>query len=135
MAAESAFEDLRRVADWFSTSPQRGSLQVERAVLRLGTMAIALLGRELRGEDGRRRDASRHLLEQLAGDVLCRARVVSELRSITDEVGEYTDLITLCQADRRIVEFAYTYPGTYMFHAHQNKFAERGWMAHFEVVP
>ncbi|TMQ02975.1 MAG: copper oxidase [Deltaproteobacteria bacterium] len=52
-----------------------------------------------------------------------------------DEVGEYTDIITLCQADRRIVEFAYEYPGTYMFHAHQNKFAERGWMAHFEVVP
>jgi FtsP/CotA-like multicopper oxidase with cupredoxin domain len=52
-----------------------------------------------------------------------------------DEVGDYTDIITLCQADRRIVEFAYKYPGTYMFHAHQNRFAERGWMAHFEVVP
>lgn len=51
-----------------------------------------------------------------------------------DEVGEYTDLITLCQADRRIVEFSYAFPGTYMFHAHQNRFAELGWMAHFEVT-
>jgi tetratricopeptide (TPR) repeat protein len=91
MVAETTFEDLRRLADWFSTSPQRGSLQVERAVQRLGTTAIALLGRELRSDDGRRRDASRHLLEQLAGDVLCRARVVSELRTITEETSTAGD--------------------------------------------
>ncbi|HVK85374.1 MAG TPA: tetratricopeptide repeat protein [Kofleriaceae bacterium] len=87
----SAFEDLRRIADWFTTSPQRGSLQIERTVQRLGTTAVALLGRELRGTDARRRTASRHLLELLAGDVMCRARVVSELRSITDETSTAGD--------------------------------------------
>lgn len=85
------FEDLRRVADWLSTSPQRGSLQIERAIQRLGTTAIPLLGRELRGTDARRRDASRHLLGLLADDVLCRARVVAELRAITDEASTAND--------------------------------------------
>jgi len=51
-----------------------------------------------------------------------------------DEPGEYTDIVTLCQADRRIIEFVYIEAGRYMFHAHQSKFAERGWMAHFDVV-
>lgn len=44
-----------------------------------------------------------------------------------------TDIVTLSQAERCIVEFAYRHPGTYMFHAHQNLFAELGWMGHFEV--
>jgi FtsP/CotA-like multicopper oxidase with cupredoxin domain len=51
-----------------------------------------------------------------------------------DENGDHTDIVTLCQADRRIIEFVYRHPGRYMFHAHQNKFAERGWMAHFDVA-
>jgi manganese oxidase len=51
----------------------------------------------------------------------------------SDELGERTDVVALCQADRRVIEFSYKYPGRYMFHAHQNKFAERGWMANFEV--
>jgi FtsP/CotA-like multicopper oxidase with cupredoxin domain len=47
---------------------------------------------------------------------------------------DYTDMITLAQAERCIVEFTYNLPGRYMFHAHQNAFAELGWMGHFEVV-
>jgi FtsP/CotA-like multicopper oxidase with cupredoxin domain len=46
---------------------------------------------------------------------------------------DYTDIVTLSQAERCIIEFAYTLPGIYMFHAHQNSFAELGWMGHFEV--
>jgi FtsP/CotA-like multicopper oxidase with cupredoxin domain len=45
----------------------------------------------------------------------------------------YTDVVTLCQAERCILEFSYKFPGVYMFHAHQNTFAERGWMGHFHV--
>jgi manganese oxidase len=45
-----------------------------------------------------------------------------------------TDLVTLCQAERCILEFSYKFPGTYMFHAHQNVFAELGWMGHFNVT-
>lgn len=51
------------------------------------------------------------------------------------EVPEYTDVVTLCQAERRIIEFSYRHPGTYMFHAHQNVFAEKGGMGHFQVNP
>lgn len=47
---------------------------------------------------------------------------------------DFTDMVTLCQAERCILEFSYKYPGLYMFHAHQNYFAENGWMGHFEVV-
>lgn len=47
--------------------------------------------------------------------------------------AEATDVVTLSQAERCIIEFAYRFPGTYMFHAHQNLFAELGWMGHFEV--
>lgn len=46
---------------------------------------------------------------------------------------DYTDMVTLSQAERCIVEFTYNLPGNYMFHAHQNTFAELGWMGHFNV--
>lgn len=80
--ADSVFADLRRLADWFSTSPQRSSLHVERMVQRLGVTAVPLLGRELGGDDGRRREAARTALATLAGDVLSRARVIDALRSL-----------------------------------------------------
>ncbi len=46
---------------------------------------------------------------------------------------DYTDVVTLSQAERCIVEFTYKFPGRFMFHAHQNTFAEMGWMGHFDV--
>ncbi len=48
---------------------------------------------------------------------------------------EITDTVMLCQGERCILEFSYKYPGKYLFHAHQNEFAERGWLGTFEVVP
>ena len=54
-------------------------------------------------------------------------------RTLRGEEEEYNDIVTLCQADRRILEFTYQAPGTYMFHAHMNTFAERGGMGHFQV--
>ena len=84
---ETVFGDLRRLADWFSTSPQRASVHIERVVDRLGQTAIPLLGRELRHSDARRREAARTALARLARDVLYRARVVGELRAVTEDLA------------------------------------------------
>lgn len=45
----------------------------------------------------------------------------------------YTDMITLSQTERGIMEFNYTYPGKYLFHAHKTEFAEKGWTGLFDV--
>ena len=47
----------------------------------------------------------------------------------------YTDVLTMGQAERAILEFTYPYPGRYLFHAHQNEFAELGWLGQFDVKP
>ena len=46
---------------------------------------------------------------------------------------EYTDIITMSQGERGILEFSYKYPGKYMFHAHKTEFAEKGWVGLFLV--
>src|ERR687897_2934205 len=46
---------------------------------------------------------------------------------------EYTDMVTMSQGERGILEFSYKYPGQYMFHAHKTEFAEKGWMGLFMV--
>ena len=46
---------------------------------------------------------------------------------------EYTDMVTMSQGERGILEFTYKYPGPYMFHAHKTEFAEKGWMGNFLV--
>ena len=52
----------------------------------------------------------------------------------TDETSDYTtDIVTLTQGDRGIMEFKYDFPGTYMFHAHQAEFTDLGWMGLFDV--
>jgi hypothetical protein len=81
---EAVFRDLRKLADWISTSPLRSALHIERVVKRLGTVAIPLLGRELRSVDPQRRDAARDALETLAmHDPAVRTRVTAELHAIT----------------------------------------------------
>ena len=45
-----------------------------------------------------------------------------------------TDVITMGTAERHILEFAYPFTGRYMFHPHQDVFAEMGCMGHFDVV-
>jgi FtsP/CotA-like multicopper oxidase with cupredoxin domain len=47
----------------------------------------------------------------------------------------FTDVVTLGQGERAILEFRYKFPGRYLFHAHQNEFAELGWLGQFEVKP
>jgi manganese oxidase len=46
---------------------------------------------------------------------------------------EYTDVVTMSQGERGILEFSYKYPGKYMFHAHKTEFAEKGWVGLFLV--
>jgi tetratricopeptide (TPR) repeat protein len=81
---EAVFRDLRKLADWFSTPPQRSSPHIERIVKRLGAVAIPLLGRELRSPEPRRREAARDGLETIAvHSPRARARVTAELHAIT----------------------------------------------------
>src|ERR671911_1990678 len=47
--------------------------------------------------------------------------------------SEYTDVVTMSQGERGILEFSYKYPGPYLFHAHKTEFAEKGWMGLFMV--
>ncbi len=52
----------------------------------------------------------------------------------TDTVpSTYTDMITLSQTERGIIEFEYEYPGKYLFHAHKVEFSEKGWVGIFLV--
>ena len=52
----------------------------------------------------------------------------------TDTVPSfYTDMITLSQTERGIMEFQYDYPGKYLFHAHKVEFSEKGWVGLFLV--
>jgi FtsP/CotA-like multicopper oxidase with cupredoxin domain len=46
---------------------------------------------------------------------------------------EFTDIISMGQAERHMIEFTYPEPGHFMFHAHQSEFVELGWMSAFQV--
>ncbi len=47
---------------------------------------------------------------------------------------EKTDMVTLAQAERAILEFRLPDRGRYMFHPHQARMAERGAMGWFAAV-
>lgn len=47
---------------------------------------------------------------------------------------EYTDTVMLCQGERHVLEMAFSYPGHYMFHAHQSELAELGWVGMFQAT-
>lgn len=50
----------------------------------------------------------------------------------TDTVPSfYTDMVTLSQTERGILEFEYDFPGRYLFHAHKVEFSEKGWSGLF----
>ncbi len=49
------------------------------------------------------------------------------------EPDDFTDIISMGQAERHMIEFTYQQPGRFMFHAHQTEFVELGWMSFFEV--
>ncbi|MCE2497618.1 MAG: multicopper oxidase domain-containing protein [Nitrosopumilaceae archaeon] len=45
----------------------------------------------------------------------------------------YTDMITLSQTERGIMEFTYEHTGKFLFHAHKVEFSEKGWVGVFLV--
>ena len=45
-----------------------------------------------------------------------------------------TDIVTLGEGDRGIIEMTATQPGSFMFHAHVAEFTDLGWMGMFHVV-
>jgi FtsP/CotA-like multicopper oxidase with cupredoxin domain len=47
---------------------------------------------------------------------------------------EYTDTVMLCQGERHVLEMTLSYPGSYMFHAHQSELAELGWVGMFQAT-
>jgi FtsP/CotA-like multicopper oxidase with cupredoxin domain len=49
------------------------------------------------------------------------------------EPSDYTDIVTMGQGERHILEFSFKFPGQYMFHAHQSEFSELGWLGIFEA--
>jgi manganese oxidase len=49
------------------------------------------------------------------------------------EPHDYTDLVTMGQGERHVLEFKLKFPGQYMFHAHQSEFSELGWLGIFDV--
>jgi manganese oxidase len=49
------------------------------------------------------------------------------------EPSDFTDTKVFGQGERGIMEFRYSFPGKFMFHAHVSEFAELGWMGLFEV--
>jgi len=49
------------------------------------------------------------------------------------EPSEFTDVVTMGQGERHVIEFSVKFPGQYMFHAHQSEFTELGWMGMFEA--
>jgi FtsP/CotA-like multicopper oxidase with cupredoxin domain len=50
-----------------------------------------------------------------------------------DSAKMYTDIVTLGQGDRGMLEFKYPYQGQFMFHAHINHFSDLGWIGFFSV--
>ena len=46
---------------------------------------------------------------------------------------EFTDVISMGQAERHMIEFTYNEPGHFMFHAHQTEFVQLGWLSAFQV--
>jgi FtsP/CotA-like multicopper oxidase with cupredoxin domain len=47
---------------------------------------------------------------------------------------EFTDTISMGQAERHMIEFTYDQPGNFIFHAHVTEFIDLGWLSAFEVV-
>jgi tetratricopeptide (TPR) repeat protein len=89
MGPESAFVDLRRLADWFASlasGSQRafspGAGLIERIVVRLGATSVPLLARELCSRDPKRREAARVALAQLATKTPAKPRVIEALHRI-----------------------------------------------------
>lgn len=108
----------------------------ENEIYALNTVAFAYANKPIQIEKGRLQRA--HLINITEFDPLnsihLHANFFHLYRTGTSLVpDEFTDIISMGQAERHMLEFTYDKPGHFMFHAHQSEFVELGWMSVFEV--
>ncbi|MBW2396184.1 MAG: multicopper oxidase domain-containing protein [Deltaproteobacteria bacterium] len=80
-----------------------------------------------------------YLLNMVSGDPVASFHLHAETFDVYRtgtrlEPDEHTDVVTLAQAERAIVEFRLPERGRYMFHPHQVHMAERGAMGWFSAI-
>jgi FtsP/CotA-like multicopper oxidase with cupredoxin domain len=109
----------------------------ENEVYAVNTVAFAYMVDPIRIEAGRLQRA--HVINITEFDPLNSIHIHANFfhlyrtgTSLTPD--DFTDTISMGQAERHMIEFTYREPGTFMFHAHQTEFVDLGWMSAFEVV-
>jgi len=108
----------------------------ENEVYALNTVGFAYMVRPIKIEKGRLQRA--HVINVTEFDPInsihIHANFFNLFRTGTKlEPDEFTDIISMGQAERHMLEFTYDQPGHFMFHAHQTEFVELGWLSAFEV--
>jgi FtsP/CotA-like multicopper oxidase with cupredoxin domain len=86
-------------------------------------------------ELGRDEQVRLFLVNAVEYDAVCSFHLHGNFFDVTGGAAPVKGVDTVClsQAERRVLEFSYKFTGVYMFHPHQNTFAERGAMGHFLV--
>ena len=108
----------------------------ENEIYALNTVAFAYMIDPIKLEVGRLQRA--HVINVTEFDPLnsihIHANFFNLFRTGTKLVpDEFTDIISMGQAERHMIEFTYDQPGHFMFHAHQTEFVQLGWLSAFEV--
>ena len=108
----------------------------ENEVYAINTVAFAYVNQPIEIEAGELQRA--HVVNVTEFDPLnsihLHANFFNLFRTGTSlEPHEFTDTISMGQAERHMIEFTYREPGRFMFHAHQTEFVDLGWMSFFDV--
>jgi FtsP/CotA-like multicopper oxidase with cupredoxin domain len=108
----------------------------ENEVYALNTVAFAYMNEPIQLERGQLQRA--HVINVTEFDPInsihIHANFFDLYRTGTKLVpDEFTDIISMAQAERHMIEFTYNQPGHFMFHAHQTEFVQLGWLSAFEV--
>lgn len=108
----------------------------ENEVYALNTIAFAYMNEPIELERGRLQRA--HVINVTEFDPInsihIHANFFDLYRTGTKLApDEFTDVISMGQAERHMIEFTYNQPGHFMFHAHQTEFVQLGWLSAFEV--
>jgi FtsP/CotA-like multicopper oxidase with cupredoxin domain len=108
----------------------------ENEIYAVNTVAFAYMVEPIQIEQGRLQRA--HVINVTEFDPInsihIHANFFNLFRTGTSlEPDEFTDTISMGQAERHMIEFTYNEPGHFMFHAHQSEFVELGWISAFEV--
>ena len=105
-------------------------------VYALNTIAFAYMDRPIQINRGELQRA--HLINVTEFDPLnslhLHANFFNLYRTGTSlQPSEFTDIISMGQAERHMLEFTYNFPGNFIFHAHVTEFVDLGWLSSFEV--